>query len=148
MDATYLATTASLDRHAAAQAWADRQFSENEYATNNSRIEKLILETLASTDRDPENANLILPCADMVLPLAPDADVVSAVQATAPEYAVCDYHGGEAGPVAGLLPVVAPPQIIAVALCGHCLGVLDAAYPNATFVFLDAIPDSPEGTDQ
>lgn len=38
MDATYLATTASLDRHAAAQAWADRQFPENECATNNSRI--------------------------------------------------------------------------------------------------------------
>jgi hypothetical protein len=142
--ATYIATTASLDRHAAAQAWAERQWPENDHLVNNARLDELVRAAVSGAhERNAEDAHLIVPSADVVVPVGPDTDLVGALRRYAPDYAVCDHCDGVSGPVAGLLPLTAPPQIVALALCEDCLVLLATVYPAATFVFL-----TPERTAQ
>ncbi len=134
--ATLTAATASLDRLGAAMAWAERQFPENAHLVNNARISDVVREALDSAEeRNGEDAHFLLPSADAVVAVAPDADVVGVLRAAAPTYAACDYHDGDSGPVAGLLPVTAPPQIVVLALCDDCLVLLATVYAHARFVF-------------
>jgi hypothetical protein len=143
-EAMFLSATASVDRTLAAIAWAEHRFPSNHDLVNNARIEEVILQTLRRTagpdgdgepGRNGEDAHLLLPSTGLAVPLAPDADVVGAIRTAAPTCAACDYCGTPEAPVAGLLPVVAPPQIVVLALCGNCIVVLASAFPHAEFVF-------------
>ncbi|MDQ1664467.1 MAG: hypothetical protein QOH75_498 [Actinomycetota bacterium] len=143
-DQTLLATTASLDRTLAAIAWAERQFKTNAHCINNARVEAVVLHTLQVTagpdhDGEPgrsrEDSHLLLPSTGQAVPVAPDADLVGLLRTAAPTRAACDYCQTADVPVAGLLPVATPPQIVALVLCGDCLVVLGTAYPLAHFVF-------------
>lgn len=149
MDAEFLTPLrASFDQQEAARAWAERQFPENAHLIDNARIEQVVLDVLDRTaaDRAGDGAHVLVPAADWAVPVAPDADVATAIRAAAPRTAPCDWHGGDWAAPAALLPVVAPPQIVVLALCARCTAFLDATYPSARFIFPDATPNSPEGT--
>jgi hypothetical protein len=139
-----VAVRASFDRRAAAMRWADKQFPENAHLVNNARIDVLVREALANDDeRNGEDAHVLMPSNDAAVPVGPDADLAAVLRAAAPTYAACDYGDGHSGPVAGLLPLAAPPQIVVLALCEDCLVLLATAYPQAHFIF-----NNTEGTDR
>jgi len=142
--ATLIAGTASMDRLLAAMAWAERQFPTNDDLMNNARICQVVRAALRSDeDRNAEDAHVIFPSTGAAVPVAPDTDLVDVLRASAPTYGVCDYGDGPSGPIAGLVCAVAPPQIVALALCQDDLVMLATVYPRAHFVF-----QNPEGTVQ
>src|SRR3954468_4711891 len=132
------ALLADLDQHQAAMRWTQGLFPQNVPVGNNARIDELIRLTLATAqDRVNGDANLIVPSREVVLPLAPDADVVGALRATAPTYAVCDYCDRGQERVASLLPLVAPPNVIAFPLCDECTYLLQEHFQSAQFISSD-----------
>jgi hypothetical protein len=132
--ATFTAATASMDQWSAAVDWAARQWPENGHLTDNARINKVVRLAPDTVARNGEDAHLLYPSTAAAVPVAPGTDLVGLLRAHAPMYAPCDYCDGASGPVAGLVPVVAPPQIVVLALCVDCLVVLTAVYPTARFI--------------
>lgn len=149
MDADFLVPLrASFDQQEAARAWARQQFPENAHLIDNARVEQVVLDVLGQTasDRAGDGAHVLVPAAEWAVGVGPTADVAAAVRAAAPRQSPCDYHGGDWAAPAALLPVVAPPHIVVLALCARCTAFLDNTYPSVRFIFLDATPDTPEGT--
>ena len=140
---------AEVDQHQAAIPWARGLFPENAYVINNARVEEVVLDTLnvSAAERGQGGSYVLVPSTGRAWPVGPDSDLLGALRAAAPRQSPCDYHGGEWSAPAGLLPVVAAPHVVLLALCGTCVGLLDLNYPAAQFVFIDPTPDSPERTD-
>ncbi len=142
------ALRAEVDQHQAAIPWARGLFPENAYVINNARVEEVVLDALGVTaaERGGGGSHVLVPSTGRAWTVGPDDDLLRALRAAAPRQSPCDYHGGEWSAPVALLPVVAPPHVVLLALCGRCIGLLDLNYPSARFVFIDPTPDSPERT--
>lgn len=150
-----VAVRSSFDRHATAARWVESLYPENAWLINDQRVDLVVRGVLRDGSepyaggRDPENANILVAATGAVVLLTPDTDVDAAVRAAAGAasraVARCDYCGALAVPTAGLLPVVAPPQIVVLALCTGCVAHLDAAFPDCNFLFPTPTPETVEG---
>lgn len=147
---------ASFDQHAAAARWVAELYPDNAWLREDNVISDLVLKALAGgldnacpftdsdhevaypfTDRGPEDAHVLLLASGRMVVVGPGTDVEAATRAAADRVARCDYCGGDVAPVASLLPVPAPPQLVALSLCTFCTSRMADAYPDARLFFLE-----------
>ena len=138
---------AIADQREAAMRWARSLFPANAWLNDNARITEVVLVTLADTfaERADGHSHLLIAATGGAVPLAPDDDVQDRIRAAGPHHAPCDYCEAGPAPLAGLLPVAAPPQVVVLALCRRCVGLLDHKYPFLHLVLPTGAPDHPEG---
>lgn len=135
---------ASFDQHAAAARWVAGLYPANASLLNEGGISDLVREALAGgsdpypfTDRGAEDAHVLVRASGRVVVVGPGTDVEAATRAAALPLARCDYCDGDLAPVASLLPVPAPPQLVALSLCTFCTSRMADAYPDARLFFLE-----------
>lgn len=136
---------ASFDQHAAAARWVAELYPDNAWLREDNVVSDLVQEALAGgppeaypfTDRGAEDAHVLLRASGRMVVVGPGTDVEAATRAAADRVARCDYCGGDVAPVASLLPVPAPPQLVALSLCTFCTSRLAVAYPDARLFFLE-----------
>ncbi len=149
------AVRSSFDQHATAVRWAGSLYPDNAWLINDRRVDTVVRGVLRdgseryAEGRDPENANILVAATGAVVLLTPDTEVDAAVRAAAGAasraVARCDYCGALAVRTAALLPVVAPPQIVVLALCAACVAHLDRNFPDCHFLFPTMTPETLEG---
>jgi len=135
---------ASFDQHAAAAAWVAALYPDNAWLLVEDGISDLVREALAGGPdpypfavRDCEDAHVLVRASGRVVVVGPGTDVEAATRAAALPLARCDYCGGDVAPVASLLPVPAPPQLVVLSLCTFCASRVADTYPDARLFFLE-----------
>lgn len=151
---------AAMDGELAAKRWALCAYPTNGLANHDRRVEELIRAALHGGDEPgayPPDERLwgqsyLLVTGtqvrlDPAVKPADQADTTAldaVVRSVATVGVKCDRCRSLAAPVVAWLPVPAPPQIVALALCGGCVAALDRAVKPLHFIFAHPTPDYPE----